>query len=69
MKPDEIREIRELYTDNRSEWADKIGIPLRTVENWEYGTNVPAPSAVALLNVLRDKPNLAKQQFGLTRKK
>lgn len=43
------KELRELLRVSRSEFARRYGIPLRTVENWEFGVNTPPAYVLALL--------------------
>ena len=36
-----IRELRENVGENRSEFSKHIGIPVRTIEDWESGRRTP----------------------------
>lgn len=38
---EKIKELREKTGLNRKEFAEHIGIPLRTVEDWEAGRRTP----------------------------
>ena len=36
-----IRELRESVGENRTEFSNHIGIPVRTIEDWESGRRTP----------------------------
>ena len=36
-----IRELRESVGENRRQFSDHIGIPIRTIEDWEAGRRTP----------------------------
>ena len=36
-----IRELRESVGENRTEFSKHIGIPVRTIEDWESGRRTP----------------------------
>ena len=38
---EEIKRLRESVGDNRTEFSKHIGIPLRTLEDWESGRRTP----------------------------
>lgn len=44
-----IKEIRETTGLSQKAFAQIYGIPLRTLCNWEQGTNTPAPYVIDLL--------------------
>ena len=44
-----IKEIRELTGLNQTDFAKKYDIPLRTYQNWEYGTRKPPEYVLTLL--------------------
>ena len=45
----EIRELRKKTGLSQKKFCDKYGIPIRTLQDWEYGKNEPAPYLVNLL--------------------
>lgn len=54
-----IEEIRNLTHLNRTKFAERYGIPLRTVEDWEHGkSNPPAYVADLLERVVREDEGL-----------
>ena len=44
-----IKEIRDAHGLTQKELAELIGLPKRTVENWEEGKSSPPPYAVKLI--------------------
>lgn len=44
-----VKEIRDAYGLTQKELAELIGLPKRTVENWEEGKSSPPPYAVKLI--------------------
>lgn len=46
---DSIKELRAKTGLSQARFADLVGIPRRTIENWESGRVSPAPYLVALL--------------------
>lgn len=44
-------------------FAQMLGVSKKTVEAWEAGTNVPNGSAMRLLQLLEDKPQVVKEEF------
>ena len=36
-----IKELRESVGENRRQFSDHIGIPIRTIEDWEAGRRTP----------------------------
>lgn len=43
------QEIRELAGCSRAEFSRRYGIPLRTLENWDAGLNIPPDYVLNLL--------------------
>ena len=48
----DIKEIRELTGLNQTDFAKKYNIPLRTYQNWEYGTRKPPEYVLTLLRMV-----------------
>ena len=44
-----IRELRKQHGLTQQEFADLLGIPKRTIENWETGITIPAEYLVNLI--------------------
>ena len=45
----EIKEIRKITGLSKTSFAEKYGIPFRTVQNWELGVNQPPEYVKKLL--------------------
>lgn len=52
-----IKELRDILGVSRAEFSRRYQIPIRTLENWEYGTSVPPTYVLELLEraVKQDK--------------
>jgi putative transcriptional regulator len=49
-----IRTYRKKHGLSQSEFAEKLGISVRTLQNWEIGRNAPRGLAkIALLGVIK----------------
>ena len=48
----DIKEIRELTGLNQTDFAKNYNIPLRTYQNWEYGTQKPPEYVLTLLRMV-----------------
>jgi putative transcriptional regulator len=53
---DEVRAIRAKLGKSQSDFAEMIGVPKATVQNWEQGRRVPDGPASALLRVVSQSP-------------
>ena len=49
MAHDGTRAMRRLLGSSQAAFAARFGIPTRTVENWESGSNLPPPYVIKLL--------------------
>ena len=49
-----IRAIRESAGLSQSQLARRLGVAVRTVQNWEQGLRVPRGPAVLMLETIRD---------------
>ena len=56
---DYARAIRAATKLTQAEFAERIGVPIETVRNWEQGKRVPRGPARALLKVIETAPDLA----------
>lgn len=59
----DIKELRKRNNLTQQELADKCGVTLRTVQNWEMGRNVPE-SALILLNSLWNNETISQNKEG-----
>ena len=46
-----IKDARKRLGDNQQQFADRIGIPLRTVHGWERNNNTHSPIGNTLLMI------------------
>ena len=54
-----VREIRERTSLSQSEFADLIGVSIKTLQNWEQDRRRPTGPAAALLSIIAYEPQLA----------
>jgi putative transcriptional regulator len=54
-----IRHIRERTSLSQSEFAQLIGVSVKTLQNWEQDRRRPTGPAAALLSILEHDPALA----------
>jgi putative transcriptional regulator len=56
VEPASIKEIRSKLGVSQSEFARMIGIPVKTVQNWEQGRTQPDAPAKALMRIAEKHP-------------
>ena len=54
-----VRVIRERTSLSQSEFADLIGVSVKTLQNWEQERRRPTGPAAALLSIIEHDPALA----------
>lgn len=54
----DIKAIRAKTGLSQTQFADKLNISPRTLQNWEQGTRNPTGAAVTLMHLLDKKPDL-----------
>ena len=54
-----VRAIRKRTRLSRSEFADLIGVSVKTLQNWEQDRRRPTGPAAALLRIISREPQLA----------
>jgi putative transcriptional regulator len=59
IHPSAVRVIRERTSLSQSEFADLIGVSVKTLQNWEQNRRHPAGPAAALLSIIEHDPALA----------
>ena len=55
------RSVRERVGLSQTAFAQRIGVPVATVRNWEQGKRSPRGPARALLRLLHLRPELARE--------
>jgi DNA-binding transcriptional regulator YiaG len=55
IAPD-ISELRARHGLSQREYADLLGIDVRTLQNWEQGRNRPDPAALSLMRIFAHAP-------------
>jgi DNA-binding transcriptional regulator YiaG len=56
-----ITAIREHHKLSQREFADRLGLDVRTLQNWEQGRNRPDPAALSLMRLFDEAPELVEQ--------
>ena len=59
IRPSGIRDIRERTSLSQSEFAQLIGVSVKTLQNWEQARRRPTGPAAALLSIIEHDPALA----------
>ncbi len=54
-----VRAIRERTSLSQSEFANLIGVSIKTLQNWEQDRRRPTGPAAALLQIIAHEPQLA----------
>ena len=62
----DVRAIRERTALSQSEFADLIGVSVKTLQNWEQDRRRPTGPAAALLRIIAQEPKLAVQAIHRT---
>jgi transcriptional regulator with XRE-family HTH domain len=57
MKGKDVRRIRDGLDLTQSEFAKLLGVPLRTLQQWEQNRQNPGAAAIALLKRVADAPS------------
>lgn len=61
-----VRTIREKTSLSQSQFADLIGVSVKTLQNWEQDRRRPTGPAAALLQIIAQEPRLAVQAIHRT---
>jgi putative transcriptional regulator len=64
MTAERVKTIRKAVAKSPREFAERFGIPARTVENWEQGRRAPDPAASVLLQVIEKEPEAVERALG-----
>ena len=60
-EPSDPQIIRTHLNMSQSEFASLMGVSVRTIQEWEQGRRKPSGSAVALLRIVEQKPEVFLQ--------
>lgn len=60
VQPD-ITSFREARNLSQREFADLMGIDLRTLQNWEQGRNRPDPAVLSLMRIFAHAPDVFEE--------
>ena len=60
---EKIRELRESVGENRRQFSDHIGIPIRTIEDWEAGRRTPPAYIPRLIAYQLEYEKLTKERL------
>jgi len=58
----DIKNLRIEMNLTQKSFAALMGVSVKTIESWEYGTNQPSGSARRLLEILSNEPHVAEEQ-------
>lgn len=58
MKPREIKEIRESLNASQALFANYLCVSTKAVQSWEQGERRPQSSALRLLTIAKEKPEV-----------
>ena len=56
--PAEIAQVRGRHGLSQREFADRLGLDIDTLQNWEQGRNKPDPAALSLVRIFDQSPDL-----------
>jgi DNA-binding transcriptional regulator YiaG len=56
-----VAEMRARHGLSQREYADLLGIDVRTLQNWEQGRNRPDPAAVSLMRLFAHAPDVFEE--------
>lgn len=62
MCPETIKEMRQKTGLSQSQFADKFGIPVRTIQKWEIGASKPKPYLLHMMQEMLKQDELLSSQ-------
>ncbi|AOU98244.1 transcriptional regulator [Acidihalobacter yilgarnensis] len=48
----------------QSQFAELLGVSVRTLQDWEQGRRQPSRAAVSLIQIARQRPDVLREVFG-----
>lgn len=64
----DVRDLRKRLNLSQREFAERFGLPIGTIRDWEQGRRVPDRPAQVLLNVIDQTPDAVADAIGAKRK-
>ncbi len=61
VRTPDIKHIRRQIDLTQAEFADLLGVSIKTLQNWEQGRRTPHGAARVLLQVAAKNPNVVKE--------
>ena len=58
-----VRDLRQRSRLTQIEFAERLGVPVETIRNWEQGKRLPRGPARALLAVLAHSPDMVSRRL------
>ena len=65
--PWDVKAVREVYEQTQAQFAQMMGISVRTLRNWEQGTRFPQGPARALLRLAAADPDAVRKVLSYNR--
>ena len=62
LTPNDFRQIRESFGKTQKEWAEFLGLPVTTIQNWELDVATPSRPTHVLLQLMADKAKRNRRQ-------
>ena len=61
----DLKALRARFGMSQDTFAGAIGVPARTIRNWEQGRTYPDPAAITLLRIIEGAPDAAFGVLGV----
>lgn len=65
-KPIDIRRLRQRLGLTREQFADRYGLEVETLRNWEIGRRAPDTAAISYLRAISNEPELVERAYAPT---
>ncbi|WP_089727711.1 helix-turn-helix domain-containing protein [Candidatus Thiosymbion oneisti] len=64
VEPLPIVEARQKSGLSQSQFAELLGVSVRTLQDWEQGRRKPSKAATSLIQIARQRPDILHEVFG-----
>jgi putative transcriptional regulator len=64
-----IKHLRTTLNCTQKEFADRYGVELRTLQNWEQGGRLPDNSSKALMALIENDPDKVRETLAAAKKR